>query len=392
MSSDKIDQTESVHGGDVKALPMRSITMPVAIASTFRFDSTAALQAHLRGDAPQPDYARYSNPTVREAERRLARLAGAEDAVLMASGMAAVTTSLLTFLSAGQHMIFLSDVYRPSREFIGATLRRFGIQSSCVSPDDVSAIEDAMQDNTRVIFCEFPTNPHLRVADLRAISALKKKRRGVQLIVDATLASPLNARVLALGADIVIESATKFLSGHNDLVAGVVCGRSGRVEAVRELRSLLGPTLDAQTAYLLLRSLKTFALRMKAHNEHALAVAEALEAHPNVERVFYPGLASHPDHAVASDLMSGFGGVVSFHVRGDLDAASAVVDRVRLIQHGASLGGAESLIHQPAIFSYSDLTSEERAAQGIADNLIRVSVGLEEATDIVADLYQALEG
>ena len=300
--------------------------------------------------------------------------------------------ALTTLLRAGQHAIFTSDIYRPTAELLTGMLGRFGIEATRVPTDDLQAVEDAVRPGeTKVIFTELPTNPHNRVVDIEKLVAIKKKARA-RLVVDSTFASPWNCRPLELGADVVVHSASKYLGGHNDLVAGAIVSRAAMANAFRDQRALLGGILDPTSAYNLLRSVKTFPLRMERHNANALAVAHALEAHPKVEAVFYPFLESHPDYELAKKYLRGGGGVVSFRFKGDLNATSGVIDRLKLIAHSASLGGVESLAHQPAVFSHSDLDAQGRIDVGITDNLIRVSVGLEEAEDLIQDLYQALDG
>jgi cystathionine gamma-synthase len=294
-------------------------------------------------------------------------------------------------LRAGQHVVLTSDCYRRTRQLVGAALHRFGIESTLVPPGDLDALERAIRPGTtRLVVTESPTNPYLRVADLPAVAALVARHRGVKLLVDSTFATPVNQRPLELGADLVLHSATKYLGGHNDLLAGSLSGRADLIGAVRDFRGVLGTILDPHPAYLLLRGLKTLALRVARQNETALAVARFLESHRRVVRVFYPGLESHPDHAVAKAQMSGFGGVVSFIVDGTLEEVSAILDRVEIPLLAPSLGGVESLIEQPALMSFYELTKDEREAIGIAEGLVRLSVGLEDVEDLIADLDRSL--
>ncbi len=386
------DQTRAVHGGEERPNGLRSITPPIARASTYRFESLAEALAVVEGRAELDDYSRYANPTVRTAERKIAALEGAEESVLFASGMAAVTTTLLALVRAGQHIVIPDDCYRPTEQFVTETLPRFGVETTMVQAGDLDALAEAVRPGaTRGIFVESPSNPFNRVADLARLREIRRANRGVQLIVDATFATPFNQRPLALGADLVIHSATKFLGGHNDLLAGVVSGRSGIISAIRDVRSQLGPVADPEAAYLLCRGIKSLGPRMRAHNENAQAVAEFLAGHPQVREVWYPGLASHPDHALAAATMRGFGGVVTLRHTGDLAATHRICDAARVFQIAASLGGAESLLHPPAIFSYWDLDPAERQRRGMHDDLIRLAIGIESAEDLVADLAQALE-
>ncbi len=383
-------QTLAVHAG-----PRRhahdAVTPAVALTSTYAFESTKELCAYFDGELEREEYGRYGNPTVRGVEQRLAALDGAQDTALFASGMAAVTTSLLAVLKAGDHAVLTSDCYRRTRQFVGSFLQRYGVESTLVEPGDFEALEAAIRPGkTRVIVSESPTNPYLRVADVRRLAEVKERHKGVLLFIDSTFATPVNQRPLELGADLVLHSATKYLGGHNDLLAGCVSGRAGLVQAIRDLRGVLGGVLDPHSAYLLGRGLKTLVLRVKAHNENALAVAKWLEAQPGVQRVWYPGLESHPDYATARAQMKGFGGVVTFEVKGGLAAGSRLVDACRLARIAPSLGGVETLIEQPALMSFYELTTEQRLAIGIKDELVRLSVGIEDVGDIIADLERGL--
>jgi cystathionine gamma-synthase len=338
------------------------------------------------------EYGRYGNPTVEVAEAKLAALEGAQDAVLFPSGMNAVTTLLLAMLKPGDHVVMTSDCYRRTRQFLTTTLAKFGVRHSVIEPGSSAALRAAIEPgHTRMIITEAPTNPYLRVVDVAQFAAIKREHPGIKLLVDATLATPAVFRPLASGADLVLHSCTKYLAGHNDVLAGVVCGASPLITALRDARGVFGGMPDPHGAYLLVRGLKTLAVRMRQHNTSALRVAQFLEAHPAVERVFYPGLASHPDHAAASaQFTGGFSGMVSFRVRGDLQRTAACVDRTRLPIIGPSMGGVETLIEQPALMSFFELTTQQREAIGIFDNLVRLSVGLEDAGELIADLDQAL--
>jgi cystathionine gamma-synthase len=384
------DSTRSVHAGEPAVREQRSITEPVVYSSTYPFADTAELIASFTGEIERtPEYGRYGNPTIAAIERRLAALEDAREAVLMSSGMAAITVTLLAMIRAGQHLVFTRDVYRKTRGFATQVLPRFGVETSVVEPT-ADAIEAALRPNTKIIFTEFPTNPYLRVPDVERIVEVAKRGR-VKTIVDTTFATPLNVRPLDLGVDLVIHSGTKYLGGHNDLLAGVVMGRSGLVSAIREAVGMYGPIPDPHGAYLLGRGLKTLSLRVERHNHNGQALSEMLEAHAAVERVWYPGLASHPDHEVARKLLSGFGGVVSFTLRGGDPAATQVVDGVRIPKIAPSLGGVESLIEQPALMSHFDLSPEARAEIGIVPGLIRYAAGVEDTQDLVRDLSAALD-
>jgi cystathionine gamma-synthase len=384
--------TLAVRGREPRGKAYDSITTPIVSSATYVFESTAAITRYFEGDVEREEYGRYGNPTVRAAEEKLAALEGAEAAALFGSGMAALTTALFELLKAGDHIVLTNDCYRRTRQFVGRFLARLGIESTLVEPGNVEALHAALRPGrTKVILAESPTNPYLRVADLGLFARARDACPGANLLIDATFATPINQRPLEQGADLVIHSATKYLGGHNDLLAGAVCGRRGLVQSIADLRGVLGGVLDPQSAFLLIRGLKTLPLRVQRQNETALRVARFLESNPRVRRVFYPGLASHPDHAQAARQMSGFGGVISFRLNGDISTGSRFVDACRLATIAPSLGAVETLIEQPAMMSYFELTTEEREAIGIYDDLIRLSVGLEDATDIIADLARALD-
>ena len=283
------------------------------------------------------------------------------------------------------------DCYRRTRQFCETTLKKFGIDTSVVPMGDSAAIEAAIvPKKTRFIFTETPTNPYLRVADLHQLAELGKRHRAMTLL-DTTFATPVNLRPLEYGIDFVMHSATKYIGGHNDVLAGVIAGAAGRIKALKDARGMMGNVIDPHQAFLVERGLKTLALRVRHQNESALNVARFLESHPKIERVHYPGLPSHPDHELARTQMRGFGGVISFEVAGDIRATSDFIDRLRIPYIAPSLGGTESLIEQPAYFSYYDLSSEERLAVGIKDNLVRFALGIEDADDIIDDLDRSLE-
>lgn len=386
--------TDAVHAGVPSLRPHHALAPAIAQTATFTFDDSADLERYMRGEDPdreREEYGRYGNPTVREVEQRLAALEGTDDAALFASGMAAVTTAMLALTKAGDHVVLFRDCYRRTRQFVATTLARFGVTHTLVAPGDLDALAAALGPATKLVVSESPTNPYLSCIDLRKLSAIARERRGVKTLIDATFATPINCRPASFGVDLVVHSATKYLAGHNDVLAGVVAGPSHLVSLVREMRHVLGGVCDPHAAFLVGRGLKTLALRVERQNATALAVATALEGHPKVARVFHPGLASHPDHAIARAQMRGFGGVVSFVVRGGFEAARRFVDGCRLATIAPSLGGVETLVEQPAVMSYFELSSEERAAVGIDEGLVRLAVGVEETGDVVDDVVRALE-
>ena len=390
------ESTRSVHGGAPRDKGFHSITTPIVQSATYAFKDTASLIDFLDkkvygGELDREEYARYGNPSVWSLEGRVAELEGAEDAVFYPSGMSAVTSLFLTVLRPGTHIVMTDDCYRRTRQFCLTTLKKFGIETSIVPMGDYDALEAAIVPRkTRFIFTETPTNPYLRVADLERLVAIGKRHRAMTLL-DTTFATPVNLKPLEYGVDFVMHSATKYLAGHNDVMAGVIAGSEARIKALKDARGMFGNVIDPHQAYLIERGMKTLAVRVRHQNSAAQAVAEWLEAHPKIERVWYPGLESHPDHAIAKAQMRGFGGVVSLQVCGGLDTTSGFIDRLRIPYIAPSLGGTESLVEQPAYVSYYDLSREERYAAGIPDNLVRLSLGIEDADDIIADLAQSLE-
>lgn len=387
--------TRAVHSGVERRKAHNSLTTPIVQTATYTFEDTDDLinfmESKTWGDGSErEEYGRYGNPTVAAVERKLAALDGAEDAVLYASGMNAMTSLLLSVLPTGAHIVMTSDCYRRTRQFCQTFLQRLGITTTVVQNGDYEALEEAIiPRKTRFIISESPTNPYLRIADLERIAELGRKYR-VRTVIDSTFATPINQRPYEWGIDFVVHSATKYLSGHNDLLAGVVVGRKDRIKALRDARGVLGGVVDPQNAFLLERGIKTLGIRVEQQNRTALAVAKYLEAHPLIERVWYPGLESHPDHHIAAAQMSGFGGVISFEVAGDLETTGKFIDALQIPYIAPSLGGVESLIEQPALMSYYEKTTEERLALGIKDNLVRFAVGIEDTDDILDDLDQAL--
>jgi cystathionine gamma-synthase len=385
--------TQSVHAGEERTKPYGSLTMPIVQTSTYTFQDTADILDFMRRKAArQPDvrdeYGRYSNPTQSAVERKIAALEGGERALLFASGMCAITTTMLAVLSDGDHLVMAFDSYHRTRQFARAFLSRWGIEVTLVPIDQPAALAAAVRPATRVIFAEAPTNPYLRVIDLSGMVEVAREHR-ITTIVDSTFATPINLRPLECGVDLVVHSATKYLGGHNDLLAGAVVGSSKMLEQVETARGVMGGMSNPHDAYLLLRGLKTLDLRVRRQNENGERVARFLEGHPAVRRVYYPGLPSHPDCEVARRQMSGFGGVVSLEIDGDFERTARFVDLLRLPYIGPTFGGVESIVEQcVTLFS---LDPEERRAAGLKDNLVRYALGIEDAEDLIADLRQALD-
>lgn len=382
--------TLAVHAGEARQKPGDSITDPIFCASTYTFPNTQAIIDFIEEDQPREEYGRYGNPGEKVVEAKLAALEGAESSVVYASGMAAIVGLLMAKLSQGDEIIFFDECYHRSRQFCKNDMARFGVVTHEVKTNDYQALEAAITPRTRMLISESPTNPHQSCVDIERFVEVGRQHN-VETMIDATLATPYNLRPIEQGADYVLHSATKYLGGHNDLLAGVVCGSTEQLAAVRELRGVMGGVNGPQNIYLLLRGLKTFELRMQRHNENGLALARFLESHPRVDKVYYPGLESHRDHEVARQTMRGFGGLVTFTVKdADWRQTADVVDGTGIFRIGPSLGGVESLIEQPMVMSYHSRTPEERAQFGIPDNMIRLACGVENSEDLIADLSQAL--
>ncbi len=387
--------TRAVHAGEARPKPHHALTTPIFHSSTFTFVDTADMvdymEAEIQGkETNRLEYGRYGNPTVDAVERKLADLDNGEAALLLSSGMAAVTVTLLTLLPSGTHVVITDDCYRRTRQLVTLFLKRHDVEATQVPAGDFEALQAAIRPNTRLIFSESPTNPRLRVADMPRLVDLARQN-GLLTIIDSTFATPINQRPLAFGADLVIHSATKYLGGHNDLLAGAVIGSKEMIDELRKTQALVGAICDPNTAYMLLRGLKTLKLRVSHQNDTGLKVATFMEKHPNVSRVYYPGLPSHPDYTTASKQMGGFGGVVSFELDADLETTGHFIDALTIPYIGPSFGGAEALVEQVAIAGYYELSSAERAVMGISDTLVRFAVGIEDAYDLVADLAQALD-
>jgi cystathionine gamma-synthase len=381
--------TAAIHAGEDRARYADSITTPIVQTSTYAFKDSKEIEAYTMKGKERFEYGRYGNPTERVAERRLAVLEGAEECVVCSSGMSAVTTTILALVHAGDHIVITDDAYKKTLEFCSAYLQRFGVGCTIVPFGDYAGLDRAVRKKTRFIFSESPTNPYLNIFDLVRLKDIAQ-RHGVLTLIDSTFATPMNQRPLEWGVDIVLHSCTKYLAGHNDILAGAVLGRSELIEPIRDLHKALGGVIDPHCCYLLLRGLKTFPLRVAKANETAMAVAEFLEGHRQVKHVYYPGLPRHPHHEIACQQMSGFGGVVTFDIRGGLATAKRFLDGLKLCFIAPSLGGVETLITHPGIVSYYGHTRQERYALGITDTLIRLAVGIEDAEDIIADLDQAL--
>ncbi len=383
--------TLAVHAGENRQKLADSITDPICCSSTYTFASTQAVIDFIEQKQEREEYGRYGNPNEKVVERKLAALESAEEAVLFSSGMAAIVGLLMAKLNAGDEIVFFDQCYHRSREFCYKHLARFGVVTKQVKTGDFQAMEAAITPRTKMLVSESPTNPHLSVIDLEQFVALAKAHE-VETLIDATLATPFNIRPLEFGVDYVLHSATKYLGGHNDLLAGVIAGSREKLESVRNLRGIMGGISSAHNHYLLERGLKTFALRMRQHNANGQAVAEFLANHPRVSKVYYPGLPSHPSHEIAKRTMSGFGGLITFEIKdADWRKTADIIDAATIPRIGPSLGGVESLIEQPMVMSYFNYAPEDRAKFGISDNMIRLACGIEDTDDLIEDLQQALD-
>jgi cystathionine gamma-synthase len=381
--------TSSVHGGELRQQEANAITTPIYQTSTFWFKNSQEVMDYQEGKTDREEYGRYGNPTWRAVERKLSELEGGEESVLFASGMCAATTTFLSMLPQGSHLIVTSDCYRRTRQFIDEYLGRMGVEVSVIKPSNLEDFERAICDETVLFFTESPTNPYLRVTDVEATCEIAH-RHGVKVVIDSTFATPVNQRALDDGADLVIHSATKYLGGHNDLLAGTVTGSKEIVDPIRKALGVLGGIIDSHGAWLLLRGLKTLALRMERHNSNGVALAQFLERHPKVRQVWYPGLESHPDHATAKRSMNGYGGVVTFEIETDLEGAIRFIDSTLIPYQAPSLGGVETLIELPVTMSFWDYPPEQRQSWGITDSLVRLACGIEAEGDLIADIEQAL--
>ena len=384
--------TLAVHAGEPRQKAADSITDPIICASTFTFRDTQSVIDYIEQHQSREEYGRYGNPSEKVVEAKLAALDGGEEALLFSSGMAAIVGLLMAKLNAGDEVVFFDECYHRSREFCAKHLSRFGVVTHQVKTCDYEALEQSITPNTKLLISESPTNPHMSIVDIERFAEIGK-RAGVDTLIDATLGTPYNICPIEAGVDYVLHSATKYLGGHNDLLAGVIVGSSEKLASVRNLRGIMGAINSPHNIYLLLRGLKTFELRMQRHNANGLAVAQFLAEHPRVEKVYYPGLETHQYFDVARRTMSGFGGLVTFLVKdADWKATAAIVDKATIPRIAPSLGGVESLIEQPLVMSYYECTPEERQQFGIPDNMIRMACGIEDTQDLINDLRQALDG
>ncbi|WP_375548088.1 methionine gamma-lyase [Oceanicaulis alexandrii] len=383
--------TRAIHAGYEPAQEGGALVPPLHLSSTFAFDTVEDAGAAFSGERPAHFYTRISNPTLDLLERRIADLEGAAAGVSFGSGMGAITSVLWSLLEPGDEILADKALYGCTFSFLNHGLARFGIKVRHVDMSDIDAVIAAFSDKTRVVYFETPANPTMTLVDIAAVSAVARAH-DVLTVVDNTYATPLITRPIELGADVVVHSATKYLGGHGDLVAGIAVGSSDVMERVRlyGLKDMTGAALSPFNAMLILRGLKTLALRMERHSQTGLAVARWLKAHPQVRTVAYPGLEDGPHYALAKAQMRHFGGMIAFELEGGYEAGVKMMNAMKLALRAVSLGDAETLIQHPASMTHSAYNAEERALHGISDGLVRLSVGLEDADDILGDLEQAL--
>lgn len=382
-------ETDILHAGEGVPAAATPITTPIYSATTFVFPSAAELERFQQGKSDHFIYTRYANPTVQSAEAKLAAAEGAESAMLLGSGMAATSTALLGLLQAGDEVVCAASIYGGTVQVLTGFLAKFGITARFLSVAQMADVGAHLGPATKVVWFETPTNPTLRCIDIAGV-ATACRARGVMSIIDNTFASPINQQPLAMGVDLVMHSATKYINGHSDVTAGALVGSHAIIEQLHAARKLLGGVLEPASAYALARGLKTLGVRMARHNASAMTVAQWLEGQPSITRVLYPGLTSHPDHAIARAQMQGFGGMICFEHKDGYAGATRTFDRLGLFQRAASLGGVESLCSIPVLTSQYGLTDAQLADAGVSRGMLRLSIGLENADDLIADLGQAL--
>jgi cystathionine gamma-synthase len=381
--------TTSVWGGEGADTWWGATQVPVVHSVAFGYPNVAVWQRAALGEQPGHIYTRNTNPTVAALEEKVRLLENAEAATSFASGMAAISNTLFALLSPGDHVVSIKDTYGGTNKLFLEFLPRFNIKVTLCDTTDHSQIEAAIAKGCRLLYLETPTNPTLKVVELKRLATAGRKA-GAIVVADNTFATPLNQSPLALGVDLVLHSATKFLGGHADALGGVVCGSKALIKKIYHYREITGAALDPMAAYLLLRGMKTLHLRIRQQNESALKIASFLEAQPQVEKVLYPGLASHPGHEIAKQQMTGYGGVLSFMLKGGFESVCKFLPRLKHAHLAANLGAVETIAGPPATTSHVECTPAERAAMGIPEGLIRYSVGIEDTEDLIADLSQAL--
>jgi len=380
--------TLAIHG-DLKDKQFRSVVYPIYQTSTFAVEKTDDYQKFIDEVDDFYIYSRYGNPTVKEVEKRLALIENADDSILFSSGMAAITTTILSHVQSGDEIISLSSIYGVTYRFFRDYLPKFGVKVNFFQIEKVDEIEKLISPKTKLIYFETPVNPTTRIVDIEKIVKFAK-REDLTTIIDNTFATPINQNPIDFGVDIVIHSATKYLSGHSDLILGCVMSSRERIERIRKFKNVFGGNPDPHQAFLLGRSLKTLELRVKRQNENALQLAEFLSSHRKIRRVLYPGLKNHPEHELAKKQMRGFGGMLSFEIDGDLGRTKKFCDSLKVALNATSLGSVETLVSIPVLTSHVGMKKDELERAGISESMVRVSVGIENIEDIVWDFEQAL--
>jgi cystathionine beta-lyase/cystathionine gamma-synthase len=379
-------ETEAVHGGTDLGKKNGPLATPIYQTSTFEVTDS---DQQVRAISTDMFYTRYGNPTHTVAEKAIAELEGADAALLFASGMGAITTSLLALLKSGEHVVAQREIYGGATKFLSQWLPKLGVETTFVDTTEYDQHARAIQPNTKLLYLESPTNPTLRVVDLKKVVSLARQRNLITFI-DSTLATPINQRPADLGIDLVMHSGTKYFAGHSDLICGIVAGRQDLIDTIHSTRTTLGGTMDPHAAWLLLRGIKTLAVRVQRQNDNALRIAQFLAQHPKVRRVHYPFAEGHPQRALAMEQMHGGGGVLSFEVDGTGDDAKRLSEALHLFTLAPSMGGVDSLVTIPVLTSHGMISADHRAKMGVTDQLVRLSVGIENAGDLIADLEQAL--
>ncbi|MFJ7936699.1 trans-sulfuration enzyme family protein [Sporosarcina sp. NPDC096371] len=391
MKSSWSTDTSIIHSLDQENRHTGVISQSITPAVAYSFSNSENAAAVVLGEIEGTYYGRYGNPTTNELERQVAKLENGEAALGVSSGMAAISISLLAYLQNGDHVLVTKDVYGGTFSFLKNLAPRFGIGYDYIDCTDHDIVERSIKENTKVLYIETPSNPGLTVLDINGLSAIAKKNN-LTLIIDNTFMTPYLQKPLEMGADVVVHSGTKYMNGHGDVIAGFIIGKQTEIAMMRKkIMGDLGQNLNAWESYLIMRGLKTLPVRMKRHCDNALAIAEFLEQHPAIKKVSYPGLASHPQHELAKRQMKAMGGIVSFELKGGLSSGQQFIDNLKLGLISFSLGDPETLVQHPASMTHSSIPSEERIKYGITDGLIRLSAGLEDSDDIIADLKQSLE-
>ncbi len=385
----KLFSTIAVHGGEETKFPIGAVAQPIYQTSTFVFESTSKIKRFQEGDPSLYLYTRYGNPTIRAAEEKVAQLEGGNEGLVFTSGMAAISTTILTLCSTGDKIIATRSLYGGTHHLFMSILPRLGIQVNYVDSETLEPFAKLIDKSTKLFYIETPTNPNLKIVDIKKVVALARKHN-LTTVIDNTFATPYNQKPIKMGIDVSIESGTKYLAGHSDLIVGTVVGKKSFIKKASYFRKILGGSCDPLGAYLLLRGMKTLAVRVEKQNQNGMLVANFLAKHPKVKGVFYPGLPSHPQHNLAKSQMKSFGGMVTFELAGGLAAATKVIDNFKLILNASSLGSVESLASLPVLTSHYGFSKEDLKKADVSTGMVRISCGIEDTVDLISDLKQAL--